>query len=980
MSKRKSRRCHPQAVVEATASVHEAAYRVEPLERRVLLSGLTIAPTEGAAFSGTVATFSDPDTTETTSDFAATINWGDGSAASAGTISYAAGVYAVSGTYTYSEFGNYATTVQLTNTGNNSATLSTLAALNAAVGIEPYAGLVFDSVGNLYGTTYTGGTSARGTVFEMAAGTHALSALVNFNSANGAWPDAGLIVDSTGNLYGTTHSGGTGGDGTVFEVAAGTRALSTLVNFNDTNGSVPIAGLVFDSAGNLYGTTYSGGTGGDGTVFEVAAGTHALSTLVNFNNAGGYRPAAGLIFDSTGNLYGTTYSGGTGGGGTVFEVAAGSDAPTTLASFNGTNGMELGAALILDSAGNLYGTTEYGGSANDGTVFEVAGGTHALTTLVNFNVVNGADPLAGLILDSAGNLYGTTYGGGSSDDGTVFELSGGTHALTTLVNFNGTTGGGPRASLIFDSAGNLYGTNSAGGGSGEGGTVFELAGSNFVTSLRGTATVADAPLSAATPVPVSAVEASAFTAPVATFTDGNPGDHSSDFTAAITWGGGSPVSNGAISYSGGVYTVTGTHTYAEAGAYTIGLLVTDAGGQTTGFNTAGSITAPTATAAVIAPFTALNGGVLTICGTTASDAISVTSDGTNIAAALNGAADVPCALSQVTAVDIQGDSGNDIVTLGAGLPPTTVSGEQGVDTVVVAAGDTVYYTNISAGNSSAGLTVQGPGTVTLGSANTYGGTTEIDSGTLLITGAGGIPAGGAVINNGSVIVDANDVVGQITGTGALTIGPSALLQLAQGAPSTTSTLGSLTMNSGGSLDISNNTLAMNDSDVSLSQVTTWVQNAGCDPCIMSCFVTGPNSQASRAVGYGDSDEDPLSVPAGDVEVKYVPFGDTNLDGTVDITDLTRAINNLGLSPGYYGGDVANQGLVNITDIADIINDLGAQLNASGDSAGVAAAMAPVKSAGRAIAPPAVGTAVGLPFSDAPIQANWLTDGGSILSE
>jgi hypothetical protein len=134
------------------------------------------------------------------------------------------------------------------------------------------------------------------------------------------------------------------------------------------------------------------------------------------------------------------------------------------------------------------------------------------------------------------------------------------------------------------------------------------------------------------------------------------------------------------------------------------------------------------------------------------------------------------------------------------------------------------------------------------------------------------------------------------------------------------------------------------------------------------------------VGYGDSDEDPLSVPAGDVEVKYVPFGDTNLDGTVDITDLTRAINNLGLSPGYYGGDVANQGMVNITDIADIINDLGAQLNAGGDSAGVAAAMAPVKPAGRAIAPPAVAAAGASPFSDAPIQADWLTDGGSILSE
>jgi hypothetical protein len=180
----------------------------------------------------------------------------------------------------------------------------------------------------------------------------------------------------------------------------------------------------------------------------------------------------------------------------------------------------------------------------------------------------------------------------------------------------------------------------------------------------------------------------------------------------------------------------------------------------------------------------------------------------------------------------------------------------------------------------------------------------------------------------------------------------------------------------GTLDIANNTLLASENNVSLSQVTAWVQNQ----TITSSLVAGPHAIASRALGYGDWTEDPFTIPAGDVEVKYVPTGDVNLDGVVNTTDLTRAINDLGLSPDYSGGDVLDLGVVNITDVTDIINNLGATLNASGDSASVATAMAPVKSAGRAIAPPAVSAAGASPFSDAPIQADWLTDGGSILSE
>ena len=361
--------------------------------------------------------------------------------------------------------------------------LSTLATFNGNNGEHPDAGLIADAAGNLYGTTFSGGTASDGTVFEVAAGTRALTTVATFNGNNGSNPEAGLIADAAGNLYGTTFSGGTAGDGTVFEVAAGTRALTTVATFNGNNGAYPYAGLIADAAGNLYGTTFSGGTAGDGTVFEVAAGTHALSTLATFNGNNGGSPWAGLIADAAGNLYGTTFLGGAAGDGTVFEVAAGTHALTTLATFNGNNGSDPEAGLIADAAGNLYGTTEGGGTAGDGTVFEVAAGTHALSTLATFDGTNGSVPRAGLIADTAGNLYGTTFSGGTASDGTVFEVAAGTRALTTVATFNGNNGSNPEAGLIADAAGNLYGTTFSGGTAGDG-TVFEVAaGTHDLTAL-----------------------------------------------------------------------------------------------------------------------------------------------------------------------------------------------------------------------------------------------------------------------------------------------------------------------------------------------------------------------------------------------------------------------------------------------------------------------------------------------------------------
>jgi uncharacterized repeat protein (TIGR03803 family) len=335
----------------------------------------------------------------------------------------------------------------------SSYTLTNLVTFDGTNGSGP-SGLISDAAGNLYGTTCGGGVNGDGTVFELAAGTHALSTLVSFNGTNGSGP-SGLIIDAAGNLYGTTESGGASGDGTVFEVAAGTHALSALVSFNGTI-EVGNGGLIVDAAGNLYGRT-------ENTVWELAAGTHAFSTLATLNG-----DLNSLIADAAGNLYGTTQTGGWYASGSVFELAAGTHALSTLVSFDGTNGLRPRTGLIVDAAGNVYGTTDLGATTTaGGTVFEIAVGTHAFQTLVSFNFTNGEHPDA-LAVDAAGNLYGMTDVGGAGEYGTVFELAARTHAFSTLVSFNATNEEVPPIlGLIADAAGNLYGTTQT--------TVFEVA-------------------------------------------------------------------------------------------------------------------------------------------------------------------------------------------------------------------------------------------------------------------------------------------------------------------------------------------------------------------------------------------------------------------------------------------------------------------------------------------------------------------------
>ena len=373
---------------------------------------------------------------------------------------------------------------------SQSTIVTTLASFNGTNGGYPVAAVTLDSAGNVYGTTSAGGAmGSNGAIFEIIKGSATITKLASFNGANGAAPNANVALDPAGNLYTTASQGGPSNYGTVVELAKGSTTLTTLDSFNGANGLYPAGGLTLDSAGNLYGTTSQGGPsfhpgfGGFGTVFEIAHGSTTLTTLASFNGTNGANPLAGLTLDAAGNLYGTTEGGGASGEGLVFEIPRGSTTITTLAVLNGTNGVLPEGDVTLDSVGNLDGTTSQGGPSNDGTVFEVVKGSTSVTTLASFNGTNGATPLAGVTLDSAGDLYGTTHYGGASGDGTVFEIPKGSTTITTLVSFNGAIGTNPVGGVTLDAAGNLYGTTEVGGVNGAG-TIFEIAkGSAVVTTL-----------------------------------------------------------------------------------------------------------------------------------------------------------------------------------------------------------------------------------------------------------------------------------------------------------------------------------------------------------------------------------------------------------------------------------------------------------------------------------------------------------------
>ncbi len=360
-------------------------------------------------------------------------------------------------------------------------------------GANPLSRLTSDGAGNFYGMTQLGGLGY-GTVFELSpngSGGWNETVLYRFcsvlNCTDGAYPKyADLIFDNVGNLYGTTEDGGANEYGVVFElIPVGTNWTETvLYSFWPTDGDGPENGLVMDSAGNLYGTTHWGGYWEDGTVFELSRSgggwTEQVIYAVDNNDYG----LTGLTMDAAGNIFGATYS-------WVFELSPNGDGgwnPTVLHTFTGApkDGSGAEGTPVLDKAGNLYGTTTFGGADGCGVVYKLSPGKKGKWTkkiLHSFKSdKDGCVPWAGVVLDAAGNVYGTTVGGGkyAGGLGTVFELAApvgtGTYYKEKILwtfPFGGGWGSSPYDSLILDSAGNLYGTT-AGGGSTDNGVVFEV--------------------------------------------------------------------------------------------------------------------------------------------------------------------------------------------------------------------------------------------------------------------------------------------------------------------------------------------------------------------------------------------------------------------------------------------------------------------------------------------------------------------------
>jgi uncharacterized repeat protein (TIGR03803 family) len=319
---------------------------------------------------------------------------------------------------------------------------------------------------------------------RSAASASQFKILYVFTGADGDCPYAGLTFDAAGNLYGTTFCGGGKYSGVVFKLTpnpSGTWTESVLHTFtNGTDGGNPLAGLTFDAAGNLYGTTYGGGSDGFGVVFKLTPnpdGTWTESVLHTFTGGtDGEYLQAGVIFDSAGNLYGATEGGGSYGYGVVFKLAPNTDGTWTesvLNSFTGPDGAIPFAGLIFDASGNLYGTTPYGGDlscpcnsssfSGCGVVFKLTYNTDGSWTesvLNSFTGPDGKEPQSGLIFDAAGNLYGTTTNGGGAGFGVVFKLtpSSSGWSETVLHRFGDKPSEYPYAGVIVDAAGNLYGT------------------------------------------------------------------------------------------------------------------------------------------------------------------------------------------------------------------------------------------------------------------------------------------------------------------------------------------------------------------------------------------------------------------------------------------------------------------------------------------------------------------------------------------
>jgi hypothetical protein len=379
-------------------------------------------------------------------------------------------------------------------------------------GSDPQNGRLLALNGKFYGVTGFGGANGAGVVYAIqlqSDGTWRGTTLYSFTGGNdGNFPLGSLIADPAGNLYGVTALGGVQGGGTAYKLtrtATGTWQFTLLWSFGASGDAAnPFAGLAMDKSGKLFGTSSDGGLYSSGTVFELspsATGAWSEKVLYSFGAASsdGANPYAALTIDSSGNLYGTTLGGGSAscdpftlGCGIVFELSrtSGGWTETILHLFqaDGTDGFYTQSPLVMDKAGNLYGTTQYGGSRGQcvvgfstqgcGTVFELSPSSSGWTEQILYDFPGGSGgslPDSGLLLDHAGNLFGE-MASSSTSNGAVYRLvrtTSGKWSSRILVNFNGTDGNNPQGGLIFDGSNSLLGTTITGGTGGHG-VVFQL--------------------------------------------------------------------------------------------------------------------------------------------------------------------------------------------------------------------------------------------------------------------------------------------------------------------------------------------------------------------------------------------------------------------------------------------------------------------------------------------------------------------------
>lgn len=376
-----------------------------------------------------------------------------------------------------------------------------------------FSGVIFDSAGNLYGTTFFGGNFncgtgfGCGTVFELSPATGGgwtKTVLYIFNGPDGENPSASLVFDKAGNLYGTTAGGGDstncyGGCGTIFRLSHSSTGWTEKVlhSFHGPDGSDPVSSLTFDAKGNLYGTTRLGGLlsgcggGGCGTIFRLSASMRFDVLHVFHGRADGFNPLGPLTLDAAGNLYGVTPFGGTsgsgcgpGGCGVVFKLtpASGIWPKTVLHAFAATEGVTPNGGLVFDGSHHLYGTTGGGGAHKYGVVFELSAVSGKLTTIYTFTGgSDGGSPYSGVIFDKTGNLYGTTNtglangcNGSETFCGQVFELSPGTSGWQLSAQYPTPFANPSGSNVVLDNLGNIYGIANSYTYYGDGGGAYQI--------------------------------------------------------------------------------------------------------------------------------------------------------------------------------------------------------------------------------------------------------------------------------------------------------------------------------------------------------------------------------------------------------------------------------------------------------------------------------------------------------------------------